>query len=211
MLVLNATIWTGNIETPEAMTLAIKGGDIDYVGDADGSSFQAKQPVDLDGRFLMPGFIDNHVHFLEGGFGLASVSLRDADTPQEFTRRIIEYVKTRETGQWVLNGNWDHTLWGGELPHRKWIDEGTGDTPVFVFRIDGHMAFANSAALKLAGINADTPTPEGGEIVRDSNGELTGVLKDVAAFKVQAAVPKASDDELLRAFELAQNHALSWV
>ena len=209
VLILNATIWTGNIKAPAATTLAIDGGDIVYVGDADGSSFDAKQTVDLDGRFLMPGFIDNHVHFLEGGFGLASVDLRDADTPEEFTLRIVEYAKTRKTGQWVLNGNWDHTLWGGELPHREWIDEGTGDTPVLIFRIDGHMALANSAALKLAGINADTPTPEGGEIVRDSNGEPTGILKDVAAFMVQAVVPDASDDELLRAFELAQNHALS--
>lgn len=209
LLILNASIWTANIKAPVATALAIKDGDIVYVGEVDGVAIQAKRTVDLDGHFVMPGFIDNHVHFLEGGFGLASVNLRDANTPQEFTRRIVEYAKTRKAKQWVLNGNWDHTLWGGELPHRNWIDEGTGDTPVLVFRLDGHMALANSAALKLAGITAETPTPEGGDIVRDSTGEPTGVLKDVAAFMVQAVVPPASDDELLGAIELAQNHALS--
>ena len=209
VLILNASIWTGDPQLPEATTLAIKGNEIVYVGDNDGSSFNAKTSVNLNGKFLMPGFIDNHVHFLEGGFGLASVDLRDADTPEIFSNRIIDYAKTLQADQWVLNGNWDHTLWGGELPHRNWIDEGTGDRPVLVFRIDGHMALANSAALKLAGVTADTVTPEGGEIVRDKIGEPTGVLKDTAAFMVLNAKPKASDQELLKAVALAQNHAFS--
>ncbi len=207
-LITNATIWTGVPDAADASVLAVRDGSIVYVGD-NAAAVSATETIDLDGRFLMPGFIDNHVHFLEGGFALASVDLRDAATPDEFARRIVDYAVTLSPGRWVLNGNWDHERWGGELPHRDWIDEGTGDTPVFVIRLDGHMGLANSAALALAGIDASTPTPEGGEIVRDADGEPTGVLKDTAMNAVFAAIPAPSEDEVLAAFELAQDHALS--
>jgi len=157
----------------------------------------------------MPGFIDNHVHFLDGGAALASVDLRDAATPEEFTKRIIDYAGTLPQGRWVLNGNWDHEWWGGELPRKEWIDAATPDTPVFIHRLDGHMALANSAALKLAGVDAATATPDGGEIVHDASGEPTGILKDNAMDLVFAAIPPMSTDEKLAVFELAQSHALS--
>lgn len=208
-LYTNGVIWTGAKGTPDANVMAIKDGVITYVGDGEAVRIAAKQTIDLDGRFVMPGFIDNHVHFLDGGAGLASVDLRDAVTREEFTKRIMDFAGTVATGRWVLNGNWDHEWWGGELPKKEWIDEATADTPVFVSRLDGHMALANSAALKLAGINAATITPEGGEIVRDAKGEPTGILKDNAMNLVFAVIPAMSDDEKLAAFELAQSHALS--
>jgi len=157
----------------------------------------------------MPGFMDNHVHFMEGGAALASVDLRPAGSPDAFKRRVGEYVQDLPAGRWVLNGNWDQTQWGGELPHRNWIDADTADNPVYVIRIDGHMALANTAALKAAKITKETPNPDGGIIERDQDGELTGILKGNALNLVLSIIPALSDDELMEQFALAQNHALS--
>ncbi len=208
-LYVNGVIWTGKKGAPDAEVLGITDGIVSYVGDGKAVHIVAEETVDLDGRFVMPGFIDNHVHFFEGGAGLASVDLRDAATPEIFSKRIVEYATTLPVGRWVLNGNWDHELWGGELPRKEWIDAETRETPVFIVRLDGHMALANSAALKLAGITAATPAPEGGAIVRDQAGEPTGILKDNAMSLVLTVIPKLSDDEILDTFELAQSHALS--
>jgi predicted amidohydrolase YtcJ len=204
---VNGVIWTGVDGQLDASAMAITDGRITYVGD--GKPPRARDTVDLEGRFVMPGFIDNHVHFLDGGAALASVDLRDAATPEEFSQRIGGFAATLPAGRWVLSGNWDHELWGGELPRKEWIDQATGDTPVFVFRLDGHMALANSAALELAGIDSTTEAPAGGMIVRDENGEPTGILKDNAMNLVLSAIPGRSESELLEAFELAQDHALS--
>lgn len=208
-LYINGVIWSGTTGAADASVMAVRDDVVVYIGDGEEIHFAADASVDLDGQFVMPGFIDNHVHFLDGGAGLASVDLRDASTKEEFTKRITDYAATLPSGRWVLNGNWDHEWWGGELPGKEWIDDATGDTPVFIHRLDGHMALANSAALKLAGVDAATATPEGGEIVRDENGEPTGILKDNAMNLVFDVVPAMSDAEKLAAFELAQSHALS--
>ena len=208
-LYTNGVIWTGSDSAQDASAMAITGGTISYVGDEENMRFSAKETVDLHGAFVMPGFIDNHVHFLEGGAALASVDLRDATTPETFSTRIIDYAKTRPAGSWVLNGNWDHELWGGELPHKEWIDEQTGETPVFVIRLDGHMALANSAALQLADITPETIAPDGGEIVTDENGKPTGIVKGNAINLVLSVIPQPSDEEVLDTFKLAQSHALA--
>ncbi|MEP5567924.1 MAG: amidohydrolase [Halioglobus sp.] len=208
-LYINGRIWTGSNTTGDASVMAVTDGHISYVGPASSSKFVSAETIDLQGRFVMPGFIDNHVHFLEGGAALASVDLRGADSPEVFSQRIIDYATTLPAGRWVLNGNWDHELWGGELPRRQWIDQETTDTPVFVIRLDGHMALANSAALKAAGITAATVAPSGGEIVRDESGTPTGILKGNALNLVFSAIPTPSEGEVLEVFELAQSHALS--
>lgn len=210
-LYTGGVIWTGIDGAPDASVLGVRDGVIVYVGDGQDIDFKVDADAirELDGRFLMPGFIDNHVHFFWGGAALASVDLRDAGTPEEFTRRIVEFATLQPPGRWVQQGNWDHQLWGGELPTKEWIDAGTRDTPVFVTRLDGHMALANSAALELAGITAETETPAGGEIVRDAAGEPTGILKDNAMNLVLGAIPPATEQEMLETFEAAQSHALS--
>ncbi|MFK8030614.1 MAG: amidohydrolase [Gammaproteobacteria bacterium] len=202
-------IWTGEEATTDASVMVVANNEIAYVGDGANIRIAPTETIDLGGRFVMPGFIDSHVHFYDGGLGLASVDLRDAVSPEEFTQRISDHARTLEVGKWILIGNWDHENWGGELPTKEWVDEFTPNNPVYITRIDGHMALANSLALELAGLNASTVTPSGGEIVRHPNGELTGIVKDNAMTLVGKAIPSMSDEDRLKVFELAQAHALS--
>jgi predicted amidohydrolase YtcJ len=164
--------------------------------------------IDLAGRLVVPGFMDAHTHFIEGGFTLAGVQLRDASTPDEFAERIGEFARAHP-GAWITGGTWDHELWGGELPRREWIDSVTPDTPVFVTRLDGHMSLANSRAIALAGITAATPDPPGGTIVRRPNGEPAGVFKDAAQDLIFEVIPTATPEELDRALDAAVAHAVA--
>ncbi len=211
VLYTNATFWTGDADQPYIDGLLVQGDRIVGVV-AVGANPQASEVsdvVDLGGAFVVPGFIDNHTHFLTGGFQLASVDLRSADSPEEFARRIADFAAAQPPGTWITGGDWDHEAWGGELPHRDWIDDATSDYPVFVSRLDGHMALANTRALQLAGLTIDTSAPDGGEIVRDADGEPTGVLKDEAMNPVAAVVPVPSDAAFDEALERGIDHALS--
>lgn len=211
LAVVNARVWTGVQSRPWADAVAIAGDRIAAVG----SSAEVRklagsaQVIDAKGQMLVPGFIDSHVHFIDGGFGLASVQLRDAKTKEEFVARIRDFAKTLPKGAWITNGDWDHTLWGGELPTRQWIDSVTPDNPVFINRLDGHMSLANSLALAAGKVTRDTPTPAGGEIVKDAKGEPTGMLKDNAAGLVasaKAAPPPEVED---RAVDAAMRYLAS--
>lgn len=208
-LYVNGVVWTGRPNTSDAKIIAVDKGKIVFVGSEMPADYTADEVIDLDGKFTMPGFMDNHVHFLEGGSGLASLDLRNITTPADFKEKVAEYAALHPTGRWILNGNWDQTLWGGELPHKDWIDESTQDHPVYISRVDGHMALVNSITLELAGIDRETNNPDGGLIMRDSNGEPTGILKGNALNLVLAVIPPPSDDEMMDHFSLAQEHALS--
>jgi predicted amidohydrolase YtcJ len=158
--------------------------------------------VDAKGAFVTPGFIDSHVHFIDGGYRLASVQLRDARTKEEFISRIKAYAATVFPGTWITGGDWDHQLWGGELPRRDWIDSVTPNNPVWVSRLDGHMALANSAAINAAKVTRVTADVEGGTIVRDQSGEPAGIFKDNAQSyidRVQPPNPPEMDDRALSA------------
>ena len=209
---INGTIWTGNPDQPAAGALAVTDGRLVAVGnEQDVRAFQGDdtEVIDLEGAFVAPGFIDNHTHFLSGGLGLASVDLRDAATPEEFSARMAAFAPNVPEGRWIEGGDWDHEMWGGQLPDRSWIDESTRNHPVFVSRLDGHMGLANSRALELAGITAETPDPDGGTIVRRPDGSPTGVVKDAAMDLVWAAIPAKSLEERMDMFHRAQQHALS--
>lgn len=207
-------VWTGDAGGPTATGVAVKDGRIVAVGSDEEVAEMVgdgTRVVELDGRTLMPGFIDAHTHFLDGGFKLAGVDLRDAATPEEFARRIGAFARTVPPGTWITGGDWDHELWGGELPRKEWVDSLTPEHPVFVNRLDGHMSLANSVALRLAEVDAGgrTPDPEGGAIVRDPRtGEPAGVFKDEAMGVVGRVIPDASEEELDRALQAAARHAL---
>lgn len=207
LAVTDARIWTGDTDNPWAEAIAVNGDRILAVGsNTDIAHYMDDATEIIDGAALIvPGFIDTHVHFLDGGEALASVQLRDVKSREQFRQRIADHVATIEPGEWILGGTWDHEAWGGELPSRDWIDDLTPDNPVWVNRLDGHMALANSVALALAGVDADTPDVAGGQIVRDADGKPTGVLKDNAMLPVIAAVPAPSaeqhDRQLVAALE----------
>ncbi len=208
LAVVNARIWTGDSRRPWAEAIAVRGDRIALVG----SSAEVRKlatsstnVIDAHGAMLTPGFIDSHVHFLSGGLGLSSVKLRDAKTPAEFVARIARFAKTLPKGAWITGGDWDHTLWGGELPRRDWIDSVTPDNPVWVNRLDGHMALANGAAIRAAGITRATPEVEGGHIVRDASGEPAGVFKDNAQSLIDRVVPDPPPEIADRALDAAMH------
>jgi hypothetical protein len=209
LIVTGARIWTGDPESPWAEALAVEGERILAVGtraEIEPLAGPQTRVVDGAGRMVTPGFIDTHVHFAWGGDGLASVQLRDARTPEEFTARIAAHAATLPAGEWILNGTWDHENWGGELPTREWIDTVTPDHPVWVTRLDGHMGLANSKALALAGVTADTPDVPGGAIERDPDGQPTGVLKDNAMGLVESVVPEPNLAQADRMIQAAMAH-----
>jgi predicted amidohydrolase YtcJ len=209
LIISGARVWTGDETMPWAEAVAVRGDEIVAVGsNADIAPLAGTETkvIDAAGGMLLPGFIDTHVHFATSGAGLASVQLRDAGTPEEFARRIGAFAAGLPPGEWVQNGDWDHELWGGELPHRDWIDAVTPDNPVWINRLDGHMALANSLALQLAGVDADTADIAGGEIVRDADGRPTGILKDNAMNLMYEAVPVPGDALLDRQIEAAMQH-----
>ncbi len=214
-VITNAMVWTG-LSSGDARpgAVAIRGGKILAVDDSAAIRKyigSATQLIDAHGGLVMPGFADGHTHFVDGGFQLASLDLRDAPTPQEFIRCVAAFAKTRAPGQWILGGDWDHTLWPGQmLPRREWIDSITPNNPVFINRLDGHEALANTAALKAAHVSKDTPTPSGGEILHDArSGEPTGIFKDQALDLIYKAVPEPTPAETDSAVARALAYAAS--
>jgi len=208
LAVVNARIWTGNPQRPWAEAIAVRGDRIAAVGSS--AEIQKMVPKDAQlinahGQMLVPGFNDSHVHIISAGRGLSSVKLRDASTPAEFTARIKAYAKTIPKGAWITDGDWDHTLWGGELPTRQWIDSVTPDNPVWVSRLDGHMSLANGLALAAAHVTKATKEVDGGVIERDAKGEPTGLLKDNAQGLVDDSMPDPPDAVADRDFDAAMH------
>ena len=209
-LVVYGRVWTGDSIRPWAQAIAVEGERIVAVGDSKAVNrrigSQTKK-LGSGGAMVVPGFMDGHAHFLDGGFQLASVDLRDADAPAEFIRRLKAYAAKLRPGEWITGGDWDHERWPGTpLPERSWIDSVTPRNPVFVERLDGHMALANSVALRLAKVDRSTRDIPGGTIVRDRAGDPTGLLKDEAQTPVLSAIPTPSE----RQSDLALGRAMSW-
>lgn len=205
-------IWTGNPANPWAEALATRGDTLVAVGSKQelapwiGDSTQVVRVP--EGQLITPGFIDTHTHFIDGGFRLSSVQLRDAATKEEFIKRIGDFAKTVPAGTWIMGGDWDNQNWGGELPERGWIDAVTPDHPVWINRLDGHMSLANTAAIKTAGIADNVKDVAGGAIER-KKGRLTGIFKDNAMTLIDKAVPPAPEALEDRALDAAMNYVAS--
>jgi len=212
LVILNAAVHTMDDARPAAGAVAILGNRIAALGST--AEIRAlggprTRVIDAAGKLVLPGFNDSHTHFLMGGFSLASIDLRDAASPEEMARRVKEYARNVPKGRWILGGDWDHEKWpGAPLPTRQMIDAVTPDHPVLLRRLDGHMALANSVALKLAGITKETKDPPGGLIVRDpKSGEPTGILKDSASDGMDRVVPDKTFEEKHAAARAATEHA----
>jgi predicted amidohydrolase YtcJ len=213
LIVQNAHIWTEDPSRAEAQAVAVLGDRIVAVG----STQEVRawrgphtQLIDAAGKRLVPGFNDAHVHFVDGGAQLDYVQLNDASSSQEFMRRVRERAAHSTKGEWMLGGDWDETKWTpAQLPTRELIDAVTPDTPVALDRYDGHMVLANSIALKLAGITAQTPDPDGGLIVRDRAGNPTGALKDAAMDMLYKVIPPMSHEQRRRSVLRALGQAAS--
>jgi hypothetical protein len=219
-LIVFGKVWTGDSTHPWAGGVATRGDTILAVGDsADVARFEgdSTRVIQNGAALVTPGFMDGHVHFLSGGYQLASVDLRPANTPEEFVGRLKAYAAERQPGEWILGGDWDHERWpGAPLPRKDWIDSVTPRNPVLLSRLDGHMALANSLALRAAGITKATPEIPGGTIVRDKRtGEPTGVLKDNAQDPVYSAVPASTaaqdDAAIARAMTFAASKGVTAV
>ena len=212
LVALHGKIWTENPAQPEAQALAVAGHRILAVGtDAEIQAMAGPRTrvMDLAGQRVVPGFNDAHVHFFWGGQGLASVQLTDAPSRAEFIKRIGDFAKTRPGGEWIVDGNWDEQKWSPvELPRHEWIDAVTPDNPVWVQRSDGHMVLANAVAMKLAKIDRNTRDVPGGTIVRDAQGNPTGLFKDAAKDLVERVIPPPSEAQVDAALLAAQHYAL---
>lgn len=213
IVITNANIHTVNPKKPTANSVAMLNGRIVAIGsDADTKTWigPATRVIDAKGKLVLPGFNDAHVHFLETGYQLSSVDLRNAKSPEEFVKRIKEFAAKLPKGRWITGGQWDHENWTpNNLPTAALIDAATPDNPVFVNRLDGHMALANSLAMKLAGIDKSVKDVAGGEIVRDTSGNPTGIFKDAASAYIEKAIPAPSFEQQVEGAQAASDHAAS--
>ena len=217
-LVVYGRVWTGDSARPWVGAVAVSGDTVVAVGDSAEIARLAgpETRVLANGAGMVtPGFMDGHLHLTDGGFQLASVDLRPANSPEEFIARLKHYALERQPGEWILGGDWDHERWpDAPLPRRDWIDSVTPRNPVFVNRLDGHMGLANSAALRAAKITRATKDIPGGVIVRDARtGEPTGILKDGAMAALQGAIPEPTaaqrDAALRRALAFAASKGVT--
>ncbi len=211
LVLVSARIWTGDPARPEAQALAVRGDRIVAVGtDSEIGALKGPKTVVVDGRGrrVVPGFIDCHTHMSGAGFDLLAVDLQHTKDPADFTRRVAAYAAKQPPGAWLTDGIWDQTQWTPPvLPTKALLDPATGDRPTCLSRQDGHMVVCNSLALRLAGVTAATPDPPGGVIVKDGNGEPTGVLKDAAADLVWKVRPPRTQAELAAALRTAMKNA----
>ena len=212
---VNGRIWTGVPGAAPATAIAVSGAKIAAVGEGPVRSLIGAKTgkkagvVDLQQAFVVPGFIDAHTHFLLAAATLVPPDLRHARTREEFARRVEDAAKQAPAGEWLGGGSWDAELWGGELPTRQWIDAVTPQTPVALSRLDQHMWLVNSVGLRLAGIDRNTPEPKGGRILRDANGEPTGIVIDNAKELVRRVIPAPTNAAVEKRMRAGIQHGLS--
>src|SRR5438552_12806172 len=213
LIITNAAVYTADKQRPKADAVAVIGDRIVAVcsrSEIDSWRGAKTKVIDAGGKLVLPGFNDAHVHFIQGGAQLEQVNLVDSTTPDQFAKRIAAQGKQTPKGEWILGGRWDETKWPKpELPTKELVDSVTGATPIFVERYDGHEALANSAAMKLAGVDAKTADVPGGVIVRDASGNPTGIFKDAAMALIYKVIPPMSREQRIRAARRALEHAAS--
>ena len=205
LLLYNGKIFTADEKFSIAEAVAVDGEKIVAVGNSSElrNKYQATKEIDLKGKLVTPGFNDAHVHFFRGAMSLLTVNLLDSKTLDEAKTRVAAKVKETKPNEWIIGRGWDHTLWGGKFPTRQDLDQIAPNNPVFLVRVDGHVGWTNSAALRLAKIDKTTKNPEGGEIERDASGEATGILKETSQSLVSDLIPQPTQEQRIKGMELA--------
>jgi predicted amidohydrolase YtcJ len=209
----HANVYTGvpanaqfsSIEREEA--IAVRGDRIQAVGktlDIKKLKGPQTQVVDLGGHFVMPGFNDAHLHLDDAGTTKLSVDLTGVQSLDELRSRVDKKVAESKAGDWILGSGWDETLWPVKVTPTRWdLDEVSDGHPVFLVRIDGHIAVANTRALQLGSITLASRNPQGGRIDRNENGEPTGILRETAQASVLEVIPKPTHRLRREGLELA--------
>ena len=190
-----------------AQAIAVRGDRIQAIG-SEAQVLVFKGPgtklIDFRGHFVMPGFNDAHVHLAEAGFQKQRVNMTGVRSLAEFRERVQARVATAAPGEWILGGGWDETKWPVKaLPSRWDLDEVSADHPVYLDRVDEHIAVANTRALQLASVTLASKDPAGGHINRDESGQPTGILSESAKDAVTAVIPLPAHDDRRRAIESA--------
>jgi len=211
LIVVHGRVYTENPKQPWAQAVAIQHGKIVAVGDdpeIERMRGTGTKVINAGGKLVLPGFVDCHIHFIDGSFSLGRVNLEGAKDPADIQKRLREYAAEHPGDDWILGRGWNYAMFGSAaLPHKKYLDEIFPNRPVFLEGYDGHTYWANSKALVLAGITRETPDPPNGAIVRDTKtGEATGALKESAQDKVAEIIPKPSRAEKL----LALRAGMKW-
>ena len=211
---INGNIYTVNERQPRAEAIAVKGGRIIFVGsNADAKKYQSSETktIDLAGKTVVPGLTDSHCHIFGIGEREMNLNLEGTETLEAFLAKVKERVAKTDRGKWITGRGWIETFWKPpQFPTRADLDKIAPDNPVFLTRADGHAAIANSAALKMAGVDKNTPNPFGGEILRDKQtGEATGMLLDHAQALVGKNIPPPTEAERREAFVVGVKRELS--
>src|SRR2546421_1584259 len=217
LVFINGNVYTVNDKQPHAEAIAVKGDRIVFVGsNSDAKTFQAANTrvVDLHGATIVPGMTDAHYHFIGVGQREMNLNLEGITNLQDFLAKVKTRVDQAKPGEWVTGRGWIETFWTPPVFPTRWdLDKISPNNPVFLGRADGHGAVANSAALKIGGITKETPSPFGGQIVRDKeSGEPTGMLLDNAQGFVSRHIPAAGEGNTEQAIILANNRSvmLGW-
>jgi hypothetical protein len=210
---VNGRVWTGEPRRPLVEALAVRGTRVLAVGtSAEIRRHAAKgtDVVDLRGRFLVPGFIDGHLHLLGGSLSLEELRLDDAFSFGALTGRVRDWATAHPDARWVTGRGWAYAAFPGGLPSRAQLDAVVAERPAWLVSYDGHTGWANSAALRLAGLTRETKDPPGGEIVRDEKGDPAGALKESAMDLVERLVPKLLPHEKERLLKNGIAQAAGW-
>ncbi|HVP36873.1 MAG TPA: amidohydrolase [Terriglobales bacterium] len=212
LILLNGRITTLDEKNPWAEALVLAGGKIVYAGrneTAKGYASRETEVIDLKGKLALPGFNDAHLHFLGGGLNFLRSDLKDCRSFGELGERIKEKSSKLKPGSWILGRGWDHTLFNqGNWPDKTFLDKMAPLNPVYLKRIDGHVAWANSLALQISKIDRNSPSPEGGTIIKNSQtGEPSGILLENAMHLVERIIPKPSFEEQTLAVKEAVKEA----
>jgi predicted amidohydrolase YtcJ len=199
----NGNIYTVNERQPHAEAIAIKAGRVIFVGsNADAKKYEGKQTrvVDLQGHMVVPGLTDSHNHLIGVGLREMTLNLEGTTSLEDFLTKVKARVERAKPGEWITGRGWIETFWKPPVfPTRQDLDRVAPDNPLYLVRADGHGAVANSAALKSAGIDRNTPNPFGGEISKDKAGEPTGMLLDNAKGLVTKHIPSTTDADIEQA------------